>query len=367
MIARLYFCLCFLSAAIAGAQDVKQGLIVVHVDPESRSEFRQKIYRYNFTNGHFTGREELLVVSGKKEGKDYIRTDLGKPVLYKDRYFITGIGNIIDLKEKKILFDGRANLIRCSNDSAIYYTNDAFKGKFYSVYNFKTNQYGEVKNLLFKAKPGQDVEFDKTSSPFKLNLYPQNKPKVELVKDAGYGQMAGGKNPDPIMWWIDNSNLVYAYFNKENTELTFYKVNVDSKTNTAIGKIVIKPEAQPATVDKLSKDQAVVFLGSKQILVDLAANTVTDQQFTKPSNGFSYECKTNSYGHVVKLNDKEVGKFHFQPKNFKAEKNIAAMVKEITMGEESYQQGIGVWNNTKPGWESVDAEDVLILVGWVNE
>ncbi|MBA3665601.1 MAG: hypothetical protein H0W61_15550 [Bacteroidetes bacterium] len=352
----------------AWAQDVKQGLIVVHVDPESKAEFKQKIYNYHFLNGHYTGRDELLVVSGKKDGKDYIRTDLGAPTLYNNRYLITGIGNIIDLKEKKVLFDGRANLVRCSNDSAIFYTNDAFKGKFYSVYNFKTNSYGEVKNLVFKARAGQDVEFDKTTAPFKLNLYPPNKPKVELVKDAGYGQSGtGGTTPDPSMWWIDNDNFVYASYNKDNTEITFNKVTVGSKSSMVIGKVAIKSEKEPAKIEKINNKQTVMHLGSRQILIDLGAGTVTDQAFSFPSNGFSYECKTNAYGHIVKLNDKEVGKFHFQTKNFKTENNIAALVKELIVGEDSYQQGLGVWNNGKPGWEKVDAEDILILAGWIKE
>ncbi|MCE3228766.1 MAG: hypothetical protein K0S32_3317 [Bacteroidetes bacterium] len=367
-ISRLFFALLSLLPFCSIGQDVKQGLIVVHVDPMSKGEFKQKIYNYHFLNGHYTGRDEVIIVSGKKDGKDYIRTDIGNSTLYKDRYLITGIGNIIDLKEKKILFDGRANLVRCSNDSAIYYTNDAFKGKFYSVYNFKTNTYGEVKNLVFKAKAGQDVEFDKTASPFKLNLYPPNKPKIELVKDAGYGQSGtGSTTPDPAMWWIDNSNFVYANFNKENTEVTFYKVNVDSKSSTAIGKVAIKPETQAATIEKLNNKQTVMTLGAKQILIDLGANTVSDLVFTVPANGFSYECKTQGYGHAVKLNDKEVGKYHFRTKNFKTENNIAALVKEIVMGEESYQQGLGVWNNNKPGWEKVDAEDVLVLIGFIKE
>lgn len=351
------------------AQDINYGLIIVHVDPTGKSDFKQMIYNYHFTNGQFTKREELLTVNGKKDGKDYIRTDLGTPTLYKDRYFITGIGNIIDLKEKKILFEGRANLVRCSNDSAIYYTNDAFKGKFYSVYNFKTNTYGEVKNLVFKAKAGQDVEFDKTTAPFKLFLYPPNKPKVELVKDAGYGQSGTkeGRVPDPVMWWLDNDNFVYAYFNKENTELSFYKVNVKSKTSDIIGKVPVKPESKAASIVKLNNKQTVMYLGGKQILVDVGNNTVTDLQFTVPSNGFSYECKTNAYGHIVKLNDKEVGKFHFQAKNFKTENNIAALVKELIIGEESYQQGLGVWNSAKQEWDRVDAEDVLIMAGWIKE
>lgn len=369
MLKRIQLLLVLLACTALKAQDIKNGLVVVHVDPSSKSEFKQKIYMYHFSNGSYIGRDEVITVSGKKDGKDYIRTDIGVSTIYNNRYLITGIGNIIDLKDKKILFDGRATLVRCSNDSAIYYTNDAFKGKFYSVYNFKTNQYGEVKNLLFKPKLGQDVEFDKTTAPFKLNLYPQNKPKIELVKDAGYGQIgtAEGRVPDPVMWWVDNTNFVYANFNKENTEVSFVKVNVDSKASTVIGKIAIKPESQAATLVKLNSQQAIMYLGSKQIWVDLTANSVTDLQFTKPSNGFSFECKTNGYGHIVKLNDKEVGKFHFQAKNFKTENNIAALVKELIVGTESYQQGIGVWNFNKQSWSTVDAEDVLTLVGWVKE
>lgn len=369
MVLRFYILFLIGCRFAISAQDIKQGLLVVHVDPAGKSEFKQKIYTYHFANGHYTGRDEIITVNGKKDGKDYIRTDLGTPTIYKDRYLITGIGNIIDLKEKKVVFDGRAALIRCSNDSAIFYTNDAFKGKFYSVYNFKTNTYGEVKNLVFKARAGQDVEFDKTTVPFKLYLYPPNKPKVELVKDAGYGQTGTKENriPDPVMWWLDNDNLVYANFNKENTEVSFYKVNVNSKASNIIGKVAIKPEPEVAAFAKLNAKQTVMFLGSRQILIDAGNNTVTDQTFSFPSNGFTYECKTNGYGHIVKLNDKEVGKFHFQPKNFKTDNNVAAMVKELIVGDESYQQGIGVWNGSKQAWERVDAEDVLILAGWIKE
>ncbi len=331
------------------AQNVRQGLIVIHVDPNGKGEFKQKIYNYHFLNGSYVGRDELLTVSGKKDGKDYIRTDMGMNLLYKDRYMITGIGNIIDLKEKKILWDGRANLVRLSNDSAVYYTNDAFKGKYYSVYSFITHQYGEVKSLVFKAKLGQDVEFDKTTPPFKLFLYPSNKQKIELVKDAGFGQQGTkeGRVPDPAMWWIDNSNFVYAHFNKENTELSFNKVNVEAKSSTPLGKVAIKPESAIASILKLDNKLTIYNFGSKQILVDVAAGTVTDLIYSVPSNGFAYEVKNNPYGHIIKLNDKDVGKAQFQTKNFKTEKNIAAVVKEIVMGTESYQQGLGVWNFNK--------------------
>lgn len=348
----------------------KHALIVVHVETPVKAEFKQKIFAYHFLNGHFTGRTELLTVNGKQGGKDYIRTDLGTCTLYKDRYLITGIGNIIDLIDKKVLFDGRAQLVRCSNDSAIFYTNDFAKGKFYSVYNFKTNTYGEVKSLTFKAKLGQDVEFDKTTMPFKLNLYPANKPKIELVKDAGYGQVVSeGKTPDPPMWWVDNSNFIYANYNKDNTEISFYKVNADTKASTLMGKLPFKPGTKAPIITKEDKNVTTLTYADRLISVNTKTDKVEELNFTYPTNGFAAEVKeTNPGRRILQMNNnKELGKFHFQLKNFKTNDKTIALVKELIIGTDSYQQGMAVWNYDQSKFEKVDAEEVLTLAGWINE
>jgi hypothetical protein len=350
------------------AQNVQQDFIVVHVEPSGKAQFKQKIFAYHFLNGSFTGRDEVLTVDGKRDGKDYIRTDRGHNTLYKDRYLITGIGNIIDLKDKKVLFDGKANLVRCSNDSAIFYTNDAFKGKFYSVYNFKTSQYGEVKDLLFKAKLGRDVEFDKTTAPFKIVYYPQGKPKVVLTEDAGYGQIGTKDNfvPDPLMLWFDNTNFLYANFNRENTEISFYKINVDSKASTLVGKAAIAKDEKAADLVKLTPRQVIMTIGAKQLYIDLDNQSVTELLASKPVNGFSYEFKDSPLGRMVKLNGKETGKFHFEPNTFSAGNNIAGFVKELVIGTDHYQQGFMVWNAPRQTWDKVDADEALTIIGWIN-
>lgn len=352
-----------------GQGNVKQSLYVVHVDASGKTAFRQKIFAYHFLNGSFMGRDEVLSVDGKREGKDYIRTDRGANQIYNNRYLITGLGNIIDLKEKKVLFDGKASLVRCSNDSAIFYTNDIFKGKFYSVYDFKNQQYKEVKDLLFKPRPGRDVEYDKSTTPFKICYYPVGKPKIVLTADAGYGQQGTKDNnvPDPPMYWIDNDNFLFVYFNQANTEITVNKMNVDTKTVTVIGKIAISKEKNPAQLNKVAKDQLILWLGNKQILIDLAASTLTQLESSRPDHGFSYEFKTDPKGRVVKLNGKDVGKFHFETKNFSAGDNTAAFVKELMIGADSYQEGLMVWNFTKQGWEHVEADEVLAIAGWAKD
>jgi len=196
-----------------------------------------------------------------------------------------------------------------------------------------------------------------------------SKPKVLLTADAGYGQTITNESrkPDPSVWWIDNSNFIYAQFNKDNTEISFVKINVDTKSSTVVGKGTIKQMNDMPEFIKLSTTQAIYNYGDKKFMIDADKNTVSELLFTNPENNFSVECKLNSYGHIVKLNGKDIGKLHFQLKNFKTDKDIAVIVKELVVGTESYQQGLGVWNNTKQSWATVDAEDVVALVGWISE
>lgn len=360
----------YLFLSISGfCQDSKKSLIVVHVDAASKSQYKQHIFMYHFLNGSFIGRDQIITVTGRREGKDYIRLDRGKNTLYKDRYLITGMGNIIDLQEKKVLFDGRASLVKCENDSAVFYTNDIFKGKFYSVYNFDKKNYSEVKDLLYKPRFEKDVEFDKTTTPFKLNYYPQGAAKVVLTVDAGYGQTTAkdARVADPPTCWIDHKTFVYSYFNKENTELSFYKVNIESKESKLIGKLTMSAETQQAELSRVNDTELLMLLGHRQIVINLEKNSVTDLSYAEIGNGFTYECKPAAAGRVVKLNGKEIGKLHFKPVNFVSDKNVAALVKEIMVGNEGYQQGICVWNGMDNKWETVEADDVLRLVGWVGE
>jgi hypothetical protein len=37
------------------------------------------------------------------------------------------------------------------------------------------------------------------------------------------------------------------------------------------------------------------------------------------------------------------------------------------VGEDSYQQGLQVWNSLSGTWQKIESEEVLALLGWVNE
>lgn len=350
--------------------NTSESLIVVHYDEANKTDLTQLIYRYNFVNNVYAGREQIMSIVGRKDNKDYVRCDKGENTLYKDRYLISGIGNIIDLKEKKVLFDGTAKLVRCSNDSIIFYVNDIFKGKYYSYFNLKTNTYSEIKSLVFKAILGQDVEFDRRTSPYKLEYFPINKPKVLLMADAGHGGVSATYKLGGIpIYWIDNNTFLFPNIKITNLEGSIVKYDLITKTAKEIG--VFNSTSTLAPNYRIEKSFGTglleFYFKEKLYLINPIKETMLISNYKEMDNNFSVEVQPKSTGRAMFYQGKDIGKNHFELKNFKSSANYAAIVKEITMGDESYQQGISVFNVSKLKWESIDGEDVAALVGWIKQ
>lgn len=358
----------FFALSIQAQSNSEEFLIVVHPEGEPGPEMKQSIYSYKFINNVYAGREKLLTVNGKKDGKDYIRLDGGDNTIYKDRYLITGIGNIIDLKEKKVLHDGSAKLVYCSNDSIVFYTDDIFKGKFFSYFDLKTNTYSEIKKLTFKPIPGQDVEFDRTKSPYKLLYYPANKQKIVLMEDAGHGGVSTTHKLGGIpIYWLDNDNFIFPNIKVSNLEGVLVKYNLQTRTGKEIG--TFNSSSALSSNFKLTKTKNSLvefYFKDKLYLINPAKETMLPTNYKECDGGFSIEVAAKPTGRGVWFKGKEIGRNHFETRNFKSSSNYAAIVKELVMGDESYQQGIGVYNTTNNKWENVDAEDVLSLVGWIK-
>ncbi len=361
----------FIFVSLAGlSQSATESLIVVHYDPAKKAELAQFIYRYNYVNNVYTGREKIMTVIGRKNDKDYVRCDKGENVLYKDRYLISGSGNVIDLKEKKVLHDGTATLVRCSNDSIIFFTNDAFKGKYYSYLNLKNNAYEEIKNLSFRPILGQDIEFDRSKSPYKLYYYPQNKPKVVLMEDAGHGGVSSTHKLAGIpVYWLDNTTFLFPNIKITNLEGTIVKYNLTTQTAKEIGKFNSTSNlSSNFKIQKANGNMLVEFyFKDKYYLVNPAKETMLQSNYKEIDSNFSIEIEEKPTGRGVWYKGKEIGKDHFDLKNFKSSANYAAIVKEITMGDETYQQGMSVYNVYKGKWESLDGEDVACLIGWIKQ
>lgn len=345
-----------------------ESLIVVHYDANKKENVTQLIYKYNFVNNEYVGRELIISVDGLKNGKEYVRFDKGQNTLYKDRYLISGTGNIIDLKEKKILHDGTGKLVGCSNDSIIFFINDVFKGKYYSFFDLKTNTYSEIKTLNFKAIIGQDVEFDRKTSPYKLEYHQVGKEKVILMEDAGHGAVSSTDESTHIpLYWIDDNAFLFPYIKTTDLEGSIVKYNLLTKTTKIIGSFNSLSKI-PATYKLIKGTNSYVefYFKEKLYIINPIKETMLISNYKEVDVNYSVEVEAKAKGRAIFYKGKEIGKNHFEMNTFKTSANYAAFLKEVVMGDESYQQGLSVYIVALEKWQNIVTIDIASVVGWIK-
>lgn len=321
-----------------------------------------------------TERKVIMSVPSKNEKTkaDFIRFDIGKNFIYKNRYIITGIGNVIDLKTQKIVVPDRGEFIKASGDSLIFYTNDIFKGKYYSILNTQTNNYQKVENANYNPRPRPDVEVDEISKPNNITAYYISGKKDVLIKDAGFGQ------PQPLLgddvkrkfpiFWINNASFLYANFPKGQTMLSIYKVGLN-KNVEKIADITEVPATAKNDFFTLAADGNILYSCAKgKYLIDLTKKKADKLIFENVGNDFSVESDENpKYGRIVKYQNNDIGKKWCNTDNAVTTGGYAAFPFELVIGTERYPQGIVVWNNITQKWMNLECSSLISIIGWVEE
>ena len=367
--------LIFLTIILAAfyAPQKKVSLLVAEYDDNAAKNHLQYLVNYVFIDGAMITKETLLSIPTQKEGikGNYVRFDIGKNKIYRNRYIVTGIGNVIDIQTKKLLVSEQSTFIAFSGDSIIFYTDDIFKGKYFSVLNLKTESYQKVTNPNYNPIPRPDVEVDETTKPFSISAYYITGKKDVLVKDAGYGEaqpLVGDdvKRKFPI-FWLDNTSFLYANFNKTQGTSTIYKVSLN-KTIEKIADIDAIPATAQNTYFELSNGNIIYSCGKGRFAVDIKKQKAEKILYESVGNNFSVETEENpKYGRTIKFEDKEAGKKWCRVDNAKTIDGYAAFQNDIVIGTEHYPQGVAVWNTTTQGWTSINISSLADIIGWVEE
>ncbi|HEX8516324.1 MAG TPA: hypothetical protein VF868_09010 [Bacteroidia bacterium] len=367
-----------LSAALTlSASAIAQGkvsLILAEYDDNASANHLQHIVSYAFINGAMASREILLSVPTQKPGVkgNYIRFDIGRNRIYRNRYIITGIGNVIDLKNKKVLLEEKDEFVSFSGDSVIFYTNDIFKGKYYSVFDLKTEKYQKVENANFNPRPRPSVEVDETATPFVINAYAASGKKETLVKDAGYGEaqpLIGDnvKRKFPV-FWIDNKSFLYANFSNDQHSAAIYLVGTDK----TIEKIAVIDEI-PATAANTSFEfdpagNVIYTCGKGRFLVDIKKKKADPVLYETVGNSFLIESVENpKYGRTIKYENAEIGKKWCRFDNAATVNGHGAFQTEMVIGGDRYPQGVAVWNSVTKKWTSLEVSSLANIIGWLSE
>ena len=352
---------------------VKKTLLVAEYDLKVATNNLQHLFAYHFTDGVFISKEKIVSVAGKKEGAtgSYIRFDLGQSKVYRNRYVITGIGNVIDVQEKKVLLDQKDQFVKTSGDSIVFYTNDIFKGKYYSYLNLKDGTYNEIHNLLYKALPEKDIEVDQSGRLFKIWYYPPNANKIMLVNDAGYGEDASARKEKAVkvpLTWVDNTSFVFPHYNQTRNVCTMYRVYTETKIKEPLGEID-NPASLPynSYFYRDAMGALVYVCGKGNFEVDLKKKKLTPLSAEDLGNGFSAGLvEKPEVGRSLYYNEKEVGKYFCDHRKAKTTPGMLAVHYDIVINGERYPQSVSIWESKSGKWREIDVMDVAAVVGWVD-
>jgi hypothetical protein len=352
----------------------KVSLLIAEYDGNAAITHLQSLAKYVYIDGIFISRELVISLPTQKKDVqgDYVRFDIGKNRIYRNRYVITGIGNVIDIKTKKLLVEERGDFVAYNGDSIIFHTNNIFKGKYYSVLDLKTEKYQKVEDPNYNPVPRPDVEVDETIKPFSITAYYITGKKDLLVKDAGYGEAQPLIGDDVKrkfqIFWLDNSSFLYGNFSKNQQSVSIYKVGL----NKAIEKIATIDEV-PATAEnahfefKDNKD-IIYSCGKGRFLIDLKKKLAVKESFEMVGNDFMMESDENSkYGRIIKYKENEIGKKWARIDNVKTTNNFIAGQIELVMGGEHFPLGVGVWNEIAKKWHTLEISSIADVIGWVEE
>ena len=95
-------------------------LLIAEFDANASSNKLQHLVKYIFAEGNFVTKEKILSVPMQQEGVkgSFVRFDLGENKIYRNRYVVTGIGNIIDIKNKKLLLTEKHQFVQFKGDKS---------------------------------------------------------------------------------------------------------------------------------------------------------------------------------------------------------------------------------------------------------
>lgn len=345
-----------------------ESLITIQTDKKNTDNITIEIYSYKFINHVYTGKELIVSVPAKKNGKDYLRFDLGKNTIYQNRYLISDNGPIIDLKEKKVIHDGFAKFVKCNQDSVIYFINDVFSGPYYSCFNLNSHKYFDIKIKGYKPELGEVLEFDQQKSPFKLYITPKGKTRELLLEDAGKGSVSGSTSKFEIpVYWIDNETFLFPKMKISEIEGELIKVHWPSKTTKSIGVFNSASNTRIKFSFTKSLNNFVEYnFKDKYFLLNPQKETMLMLFYKDFENNFSVSVEAKPQ-RLVYLKSVEIGKGNFAIENFSVSENHAAYLAVNSVGSNNSKSQLFVYSVFKGKWEVVNSENINSIVGWIKQ
>ncbi len=381
---RLLFIIGILSIAFGYGQTPRENALLV-----AESGNHTHLVSYNFINGKLTSKDTILsepASKGKNTGS-YVRYDLGRNFVYKNRYVISGIGNIIDVKTNSLVMEESDNLIETRGDSIIFHRRNSRTGTGYLVCDLIKRTYGFVKDKNFMSVKGihspnhlWGLEIDKSKLPYKIVLYNnKNKPEV-IVNNLGIETTLLLPQTyafsDVPIFWVNNHNFLYATCSSSihrkdsiTTTVAVHKYNIKTKSSEIVAKIDSVPPGVSKPTFSLDPKQKIIFHCSKgQFVIDIKEKKAIHNNMNSVDNDFAIEYNRNKdYGSIITFQNIEIGRVWCSYYNAKTTKGFIAVEYGDIGSNLGYSKGVRVWNNVSKEWTDIEIPWMSGLIGWIEK
>jgi len=343
---------------------------------------------YNFKNGIFVSKDTIIGTGKEKDGAHtpQVTYGRGRGKIYKDRYYIPGMGNVIDLQTKQFIRTSNGDSFKeTRGDTIIFYRNKIRTGKGYLALNLKSGYYDFIReNNWYRPKYGTSspdnkyyLTISKSQLPYKVCLSDYEGNSRVLVEDAKSGPMmiSDSQFPHVETVWLNNRSFLYVIHHRKK-----------SKENVGYHQVDLRKYDILNNTDTLffSIDSAKVGLlngyfyrnGINQIIYKSSSDThylvdtVGQQLLPYPafilSDEFSYSKPTQNTkkeGSSIYRKGIKIGEIWCLPP---VPSHHAIAVEYGDLGSNlGYPKGIKIWTTAKNDWITFDIPWINCIVGWI--
>ena len=323
----------------------------------------QHVFRYDFTNGVFTGKEKIITTDSND-----VRFDLGANRVYRNRFLITDGGDVIDINAGKVLHRGEGELVGIEGDDVVIKVNRVDKEGIFK-YNLPDGKYSRVNSPnIYEAEGSVSpdkryVAFGKALGGISLKEIKTGKKKdlkgnfsVNLSVEAS----EIGKLP---VFWLDNQRILTQ---KSNGDIQI--VHLDGRIEPVV-KIKIKENPYTSPEFYRNRDGDIIYNCYGSYVIDIRNKTFKRYETVSHGNGFYSKSDlsvSNNWGtkDIYFYKDTEIGRIWSS--NVASTSDFLALIYGQDLTNLGYPDGVKVWNNIKKDWTTLEIKWSPQIIGWVT-
>lgn len=342
----------------------KTSLIVTNCEETERVCETQHLYRYNFVDGEYAGKEKILTAKTSD-----LRLDIGGNRIYRNRFLIDYWGDVIDLNAKTVLHKGNGELVEINGDEVVIEINRVDQEGIFA-YNLESGKYTKIKSPNI-------YESDGAVSPDKKYIASRKNSSGLVLKETGSGKAKIIKGDFAVMlsvkanefgqlplFWLDNERLLTQ---RSNGEIII--VHTNGKIEPVV-KIDIKESPYTSPVFSRDPDGEIIYECDESFVIDIDNKKFKKYESVPIGNGFlsrnDETAKSNwGTGTVYFYKGAEIGRI-WSAREISTD-NFLAVIYGKDGSNLGYPDGVKVWNSFKKDWTTLEIKWKPEIVGWISE